>query len=101
MIRGMNDDKKKPGVAFWASVVVVGLLLYVLSSGPIMWLVVRNYLPDRAVSTCESIYRPMIWLVEDGPEPIGSAIVWYAAFWLPPWQPDTQPNYLGEKNSLM
>jgi hypothetical protein len=35
-------DRKKPGVAFWATVVVVGLpLLYVLSFGPVCWITSR------------------------------------------------------------
>src|SRR5438045_1695812 len=32
----MSEDRKKPGVAFWATVVVVALpMLYVLSMGPV------------------------------------------------------------------
>jgi hypothetical protein len=92
---------KKPGVAFWATVVVAMLLLYVVSIGPACWLAGRNCVPDWAVGPGETIYQPAIWLVQNGPEPIGNAIVWYAAFWLPPWHLDTQPEYLGEKQSLM
>jgi hypothetical protein len=34
----MSESRRKPGVAFWATVVVVGLpLLYVLSFGPACW----------------------------------------------------------------
>ena len=35
----MTSDRKKPGVAFWATVVVVvGLMAYPLSFGPACWL---------------------------------------------------------------
>jgi hypothetical protein len=38
----MGDDRKKPGVAFWLSIVVVGTLaaavVYQLSFGPMLWL---------------------------------------------------------------
>jgi len=85
-------SRKKPGVAFWATVLLVGLVLYVLSIGPVMWLGVRKYLPDWALGARATIYRPMIWLVEDGPRPIGRAIEWYAALWLPP-QPESVPNF--------
>jgi hypothetical protein len=30
-------DRKKPGVAFWATVVVVAVLAYPLSFGPACW----------------------------------------------------------------
>ena len=40
-------DCKKPGVAFWATVVVVGVLLYLASFGPACWVCARtqNSLP--------------------------------------------------------
>ena len=34
----MTSGCKKPGVAFWATVVVAGLVLYVASFGPACWL---------------------------------------------------------------
>jgi hypothetical protein len=42
-------DRKKPGVAFWATVVVVAALtvpvLYVLTLGPIIWCHGRGLIP--------------------------------------------------------
>jgi hypothetical protein len=47
-------DRKKPGVALWATVVVVVLALYVLSYGPACWWGPRpNSLPAWA--------RPVYW----------------------------------------
>jgi hypothetical protein len=39
-------DRKKPGVAFWASVVVTAVLIgYPLSFGPACWLCGNDILP--------------------------------------------------------
>src|SRR5262245_56269147 len=62
----MTSDRKKPGVAFWAAVVVVALLVaYPLSFGPACWLVDRGYVAARPVARC---YRPIILLIAKGPE---------------------------------
>ena len=59
-------DRKKPGVAFWASVVVVVPLLYVLSTGPAIWFCghTDSDALDEAVLT---IYAPIEWLYETSP----------------------------------
>jgi len=57
----MNSDRKKPGVALWATVVaVVVLVAYPVSFGPACWIVSRRpgavnhrWLPD--------IYWPIGW----------------------------------------
>ena len=42
---GMSDGKKKPGVEFWATVVVAAAILisglYVASFGPVLWVAVK------------------------------------------------------------
>jgi hypothetical protein len=51
-------DHKKPGVAFWATVaVVVVLMLYVLSLGPACWITSRM---NFGTSTIGVIYRPIV-----------------------------------------
>jgi|SRR6516165_7911756 hypothetical protein len=55
----MTDDKKwKPGVAFWATVVVVVALLYPISFGPACWITSRMNFGASAVPI---FYRPAIW----------------------------------------
>jgi hypothetical protein len=50
-------DRKKPGVAFWATVgLVVVLVGYPLSFGPAYWLVDRRLLPIQPVVKA---YRPL------------------------------------------
>jgi hypothetical protein len=72
----MSPDRKKPGVAFWATVVVVGLpLLYVLSFGPACWLARQRFLPP---SVAAQIYRPILWASADKlPGWANRAVWWY------------------------
>jgi hypothetical protein len=52
-----DDQKKKPGVAFWATVVVVVVLLaYPVGLGPLCWITSRTSFGASAVSI---IYRPL------------------------------------------
>ena len=56
----MSEDRKKPGVAFWATVVLLVLLVgYPLSAGPFMWLYSREYVPDWADAPVACIYAPL------------------------------------------
>ncbi len=72
----MSEGRKKPGVAFWATVVVVVLLVaYPLSFGPACWMCERHILGQRAAWL---IFRPMTWLCLHGPDPIKATIGWYA-----------------------
>ena len=51
------SDRKKPGVAFWATVVVVvALVAYPLSFGPACWITSRI---SGGAATVSIIYRPI------------------------------------------
>jgi len=52
-------DRTKPGVAFWATVVVVVSLLYPLSWGPACWAVSRT---EYFYEELPGIYLPIGWL---------------------------------------
>ena len=53
----MTSDRKKPGVAFWATVVVVVILVgYPLSIGPACWVTSRSDAGGDAVSL---VYQPI------------------------------------------
>jgi len=57
----MTSDRKKPGVAFWTTVVVVVLLVgYPLSFGPACWISSRTGFALRALPT---VYRPFVMLM--------------------------------------
>lgn len=59
------SEQKKPGVGFWATVVVVPLLvLYPLSFGPACWIASRSVGKSKFVSM---VYRPFICVVVYSP----------------------------------
>jgi len=72
---GMSEERKKPGVAFWATVVVVVVLAYPLSLGPACWVSSRM---NAGESTVSSVYRPLT-LGMSKSERIAAAIDWYSA----------------------
>jgi hypothetical protein len=61
----MTADRKKPGVAFWATVVLVVALAYPLSFGPACWLASRTGIGIKALRT---IYRPIVTSVSSAGE---------------------------------
>ena len=88
----MSEPRKTPGVAFWATVVVVALLGYPLSFGPACWWSwhcreAQGFDRDNSSEDIEPraplIYWPLGWTVMHGPVPIARAICWYATFAAP------------------
>jgi hypothetical protein len=72
----MTSDRKKPGVAFWATVVVVAVLVgYPLSFGPACWISSRVNPSGKIVSV---IYLPILWALVDGPDWLQEPIERYA-----------------------
>jgi hypothetical protein len=74
-------DRKKPGVAFWATMVVVVLLVvlvgYALSWGPACWAVELMGDPPWALEAYWWIYAPLFWVDSECPESIQNATNWY------------------------
>jgi hypothetical protein len=80
----MTTDRKKPGVAFWATVVVVValvLLAYPLSFGPAC----RIFGPVHAIDDefC-TFFRPLLIALQHCPQPVRNGARWYFELWLPP-----------------
>jgi hypothetical protein len=72
----MTSDRKKPGVAFWATVVVVALLVsYPLSFGPACWINCRTEIGTRHMAV---VYRPVCWAWARWPGLLQTPIRWYA-----------------------
>jgi hypothetical protein len=68
-------DRKKPGVAFWATVVMVVVLVgYPLSFGPVCWISERTGIGCAALSVA---YQPMLrlWVRKTY---LGATVSWYA-----------------------
>jgi hypothetical protein len=61
-------ERKKPGVAFWATVVVVGTVgltfMYVGSFAAVLCLHSYRMLPDSAADIAEIVYAPIGWFLE-------------------------------------
>src|SRR4029453_18637396 len=71
-------DRKKPGVAFWATVVVVvALVAYPLSFGPACWISSRVQPSGNVVSV---IYKPVILAWLRGPPPV-EQVLNHLVFW--------------------
>jgi hypothetical protein len=76
----MTPDRKKPGVAFWLTVVVVtALLAYPLSLGPAIWLTARGYFRD---STVQSFYMPVLWSAVQA-ESLENVVTWWGSLGVP------------------
>jgi hypothetical protein len=77
-------QRKKPGVAFWATVVVaVALVAYPLSFGPACWWFARepqisSHSWEQPPRVAPRLYWPIGRLARRGPKPIGDVILWYA-----------------------
>jgi len=80
----MSRDDKQPGVAFWATVVVVVamMLAYPLSLGPAIWLYQHNFVPGWARTAIPYIYSPLEWLAHHGPGPVRDFFNWYVELWM-------------------
>jgi hypothetical protein len=69
-------DRKKPGVAFWATVVVVVVLVgYPLSFGPACWVTSHCGIKGDWLFFA---YAPMIWTLNHGPDVLFNAVSWYS-----------------------
>jgi hypothetical protein len=72
-------NRKKPGVAFWATVmVVVELVAYPLSFGPCMWLMNHGCIPSWVGDV--PLYAPLGWLQERSAA-FARVLQWYVDLW--------------------
>jgi hypothetical protein len=76
-------DHKNPGVAFWATLVMLALLVaYPLSIGPLTrlyWVTFDQ--PAWLKAVADPVYAPMHWAYANGPEWYQNAIAWYCELW--------------------
>jgi hypothetical protein len=74
-------DRRKPGAALWATVVVVVVVLYVGSLGPSFWLNASGRLPVLVKCTAP-VYEPIRWTAEQSPTVRGWLFA-YLSLWIP------------------
>ena len=85
----MTLDRKHPSAAFWATmVVVVMLVVYPLSCGPICGLSLRTGIPPWK-RVCV-FYLPIKWVAEKT-APTKRALIWWLHLWSPPTMPLSSP----------
>jgi hypothetical protein len=88
----MTTDQKKSGVAFWATIgVVVLLVAYPLSFGPACWVVSRANAGADWVQFC---HRPIISGLSINETRLSAVIQWYSRLGAAPgwkWVPDGIP----------
>jgi hypothetical protein len=77
----MTPDRKKPGVAFWATVVVVVvLLIYPAMWGPLWWAHVRLGEPQWSARAIMVAYAPLMWVIHRSPPWVANIFV-QSRFW--------------------
>jgi hypothetical protein len=77
----MTSDRKKPGVAFWATVVVVVVLVaYPLSFGPACWLTYSGILRHRTIAR---VYWPLLLARIKAQYPVRYSVHWYGSIGMP------------------
>lgn len=80
----MSEERKKRGVAFWATVALVVVLVgYPLSYGPIVYFAGNNSdsIPEWAGVILEWYFLPLEWMKNHGPDWLHRAIEKYEIFW--------------------
>jgi hypothetical protein len=76
--------RKKPGLAFWATVAVVAVLVaYPLSIGPVSLIYYQFGRPHWLYSFEWYVYGPLLWTVEHGPAWYGKLFDAYVNWWAP------------------
>jgi hypothetical protein len=77
----LKRDRQQPGVAFWATVVVVLALLYVASVGPAFWIDRWVTGPGLFNAACQIVYAPLRVAYRVGPQVFRDALDSYAHLW--------------------
>jgi hypothetical protein len=77
----MTDDPKRPcsSLAVWLASAIVLLVAYVLSAGPVKWLLVHGYLPAET----NYLYHP-IGTLANHCNTFEQTLHWYLALWAVP-----------------
>jgi hypothetical protein len=78
----MTSDRKKPGVTFWATVLVAVVLVgYPLSIAPMLWLCRKLGYPDWMGDPLAAAWIPLQWAMLKGPKWFAVAMLKYFEWW--------------------
>jgi hypothetical protein len=72
---------RKPGAAVWATMfLVVSVLMYLATFGPMVGLASRGHIGESIV---ERVYWPILSEAARGPEPVMAGIDWWGSLFVP------------------
>jgi len=78
-------SRKKPGMAFWATVALVWVLVgYLLSIGPVYSITMKYWgdIPEWGTGVLGWYCYPLQWVVDSGPGWLYGPVMRYVAIWL-------------------
>ncbi len=74
---------KKPTAGFWITVsLVAALVAYPLSFGPACWVLARDNSRSQTHRSIEAIYRPLFWVIVNGPAWASVPLDQYSSLWM-------------------
>jgi hypothetical protein len=81
----MNEERKKPGWAFWTAIAISLMAVYVLSLGPAAWLFHHDWVTEESLAVA---YAPFFYFFDDPDAPLYGTWLcdlfrWYAGLWSP------------------
>jgi hypothetical protein len=65
-------------MSFWAAILAIVALMYLLSFGPTVWLMDRKIAPASMSPLAAFVYAPIFHFSLAGPRPVREALRWYA-----------------------
>ncbi len=87
----MDDEQEKRGRGAWVRIAgaLVGVMLYVLSTGPVTFLIYNGYMPHSLYPLTETLYAPLDGLAEFS-DTFAFLIDEYTGFFRYPTRPPTR-----------
>ena len=82
--------RKKPGVAFWATVGLVAVVLYVASFGPARAAYVHRLVPEWTYRPMRWFHLPIIWAISRLPNELAGPFRSYTDKWCAWCEPSQQ-----------
>lgn len=61
------DRERKAGWGFWITVVLIVFVLYVLSFGPVAWILIKTDASGWSITAAQMFYSPLIALIDETP----------------------------------
>jgi|SRR5579872_1230600 len=65
-----------------AIALVVLLVAYPLSAGPVNFLYFYGYVSKNSIAAARDFYAPLLWLDDHAPKPIRGIFLWYRTAWI-------------------